>query len=123
MIAIDTSSFARYLDGIDAGDTQAVEMALKSKSGVFPPPVLAELLSNPQMPPEVQEITGRVPLLDLLDGYWERAGLLRATLLEDGYKAFLADCLIAQSCIDHKVPLITHDRDFGHFVKAGLEVL
>jgi hypothetical protein len=123
MIAIDTSAFARYLDGVDDTDTRAVEVALETKSGVFPPVVLTELLSNRRMPGSVRAITARVPLLEVHDGYWERAGLLRAALLGGGYKAFLADTLIAQSCIDHDVPLITHDRDFRRFVKAGLKLL
>jgi predicted nucleic acid-binding protein len=52
-----------------------------------------------------------------------RAGLLRAELLRGILKAQLADCLIAQSCIDHDIPLITYDRDFRHFVHAGLKLL
>ena len=48
---------------------------------------------------------------------------VRRTLLEARLKATVADTLIAQSCIDHRVPLITHDRDFRHFVKAGLKLL
>ena len=123
MIAIDTSAFARYLDGIDAPDTRAVEVAIENRAGVFPPLVLSELLSNPEMSASLREITGRVPLLDLHGGYWHRTGFMRAALLRDGYKAFLADCLIAQSCIDNDVPLITRDRDFRHFVKAGLKLL
>jgi predicted nucleic acid-binding protein len=35
----------------------------------------------------------------------------------------LADTLIAQSCIDHHVPLITRDVDFRHFAKLGMLVL
>jgi len=35
----------------------------------------------------------------------------------------LADTLIAQFCIDARVPLIAHDPDFRSFVFAGLELL
>jgi len=36
----------------------------------------------------------------------------------------LADTLIAQSCIDYRVPLITRDSDFRHFAKyCGLILL
>jgi len=31
----------------------------------------------------------------------------------------LADTLIAQSCIDHDVRLVTRDDDFRHFVRLG----
>jgi len=60
--------------------------------------------------------------LEILDGYWERAGLLRSQLLYFKLKANLGDSLVAQSCIDHDVPLITYDRDYRHFVRAGLKL-
>ncbi len=58
-----------------------------------------------------------IPILDIKQGYWQRAGNTRAKLLNKGLKARLADTLIAQSCIDHRIPLITRDDDFRHFVK------
>jgi predicted nucleic acid-binding protein len=52
-------------------------------------------------------------------GFWERTGLLRSKILKRGLRGRLADTLIAQSCIDHGVPLLTRDRDFRHFAKYG----
>lgn len=63
-----------------------------------------------------------LPLLLIDDGYWKRAGDLRRSILDAGRKAKLADVLIAQSCIDHDVALITHDTDFRHFTRAGLKL-
>ncbi|MHB8420480.1 MAG: PIN domain-containing protein [Myxococcales bacterium] len=58
------------------------------------------------------------------EGYWERAGLLRSKLLARRLKARLADTLIAQSCLDGAVPLLTRDADFRHFAQwAGLELV
>jgi hypothetical protein len=34
-------------------------------------------------------------------------------------KARLGDALIAQSCIDHGIPLLTRDRDFCAFAEAS----
>jgi predicted nucleic acid-binding protein len=34
-------------------------------------------------------------------------------------RARLGDALIAQSCLDHQVRLITRDRDFRHFARAA----
>jgi predicted nucleic acid-binding protein len=64
-----------------------------------------------------------LPRLEITDGYWERAGALRARVLGKGLKARLADALIAQSCLDHRVPLVTADRDFRHFTRHGLELM
>lgn len=47
------------------------------------------------------------PLLPVIDGYWERATLNRRALAQRGLEARLADALIAQSCIDADIPLIT----------------
>jgi predicted nucleic acid-binding protein len=55
---------------------------------------------------------------------WERAGLLRAGALKQRRKARIGDALIAQSCIDQSVPLVTRDKDVRHFAgKAGLALL
>jgi predicted nucleic acid-binding protein len=58
-------------------------------------------------------------VLEISEGYWERAGLLRARVLARGLRARLADTLIAQSCLDHNLPLVTRDADFRHFVRLG----
>ena len=81
------------------------------------------MLSNPRLAEEFRELVLSIPLLPIHDGYWQRVGDLRAQLLAAGHKAKLADCLIAQACIDNNAPLITYDRDFRHFVKSGLKLL
>jgi predicted nucleic acid-binding protein len=82
------------------------------------PAVLTEPLSDPKIPSE-----GEVPLSEAGLGYWERAGTLRAKVLAKRREARLGDALIAQSCIDHGIVLITRDRDFRVFAEAGLDLL
>ena len=124
MIAVDTSSLIAYLSGAQGPDVDSVERAFHDELAVLPPPVLAEVLSDPVLLPELRHTLKELPLLELTEGYWERAGLLRARVLGSGRKARLADALIAQSCLDVDVPLITRDRDFRHFARAArLKVL
>lgn len=124
MIAIDTSSCIAYLNGDAGPDVEHVEAALWQRSAVFPPAVYAELLSHPHLPKALRKVFADVPLLSLHDGYWERVGLLRAHLFARQRKARLAGALIAQSCLDHVVPLVTRDTDFRHFAKyAKLELV
>ena len=124
MIALDTSSLVAYLAGEQGLDTNAADAAIENRSAALPPVVLAELLSAPNLPRSDREALVALPLLEVLDGYWERAGLLRSRLRALGLKARLADTLIAQSCLDHKVALIARDDDFRHFVQhAGLRVV
>ena len=85
----------------------------------MPPVVVSEFLSDPKLPASVAELIVALPSLPVNDGYWERAGRLRSRLLAKGLKARLADTLIAQSCLDHNVSLVTADRDFRHFVTIG----
>jgi predicted nucleic acid-binding protein len=124
LIAIDTSSLIAFLNGEAGEDVQLVERALAEHYGCFPPVVLAECLSAPGMPESTKTILDQIPLLPILDGYWSRSGHLRARVLATGHKAKLADSLIAQSCLDHELPLISRDRDFRHFVeREGLRLL
>ncbi len=123
MIAVDTSSFIAYLQGEDSVDVRWIDDALKNHTLVFPPIVISEVLSDIAWPPKLIESINQVPLLQISNHFWTRAGVMRAKIIGKKLKARLADTLIAQSCIDHNVPLITRDKDFRHFVLyAGLEL-
>lgn len=122
MIALDTSSLAHYLAGSSGRDVEAVDVALAQSQACLPPVVLSELLSAGNRPPALEAAILGIPLLETEPGFWERAGRLRARVLARGYKAKLADTLIAQCCIDHEVPLVTRDADFHRFVEAGLQL-
>jgi predicted nucleic acid-binding protein len=101
----------------------AVDVALAQGVGCIPPVVLSEILSDPRLPPKLEKIVLQIPALELTAGFWERAGRLRSRVIRHGHKAKLADTLIAQSCVDHDVALVTRDGDFRHFVPAGLRLL
>jgi predicted nucleic acid-binding protein len=122
VVAGDTSSLQRHLAGIEGADTLALSTALDKRLLVLPPVVLAEALSDGALSNANSEKMRSIPLLEIEAGYWERAGMMRAVLRSEGFKANLAVCLIAQSCIDHDIPLITYDRDFRHFGRAGLRL-
>ena len=119
MIAIDTSSLRRFLAGHAGEDVDALTNAISNRSVVLPPVVLTEMLSD-RSSSQTGDILTSLPLLEVLDGYWARAGELRWRVIAEGHKAKVADALIAQSCLDHGVPLITNDRDFRHYEKHGL---
>lgn len=124
MIALDTSSLIAYLGGEDGGDVEALDSALERGQAVLPPVVLTEVLSIPRLDEQLSRLVLALPVLDVQPGYWERAAATRASVLARKLRARLADTLIAQSCIDLRVPLITRDRDFAHFAKhAGLALI
>jgi predicted nucleic acid-binding protein len=124
MIAVDTSSLVAFLEGQAGSDTDLIQSALDHQQLALPPVVLTEILSDPAVPRGVRTLLAGLPILDLEPGFWERAGVLRASVLKQKKKARVADSLIAQSCLDQSTPLVTRDRDFRHFAKAaGLSLL
>ena len=124
MIAADTSSLIAFLQGDEGDDTDLIQSALDHQQLALPPVVLTELLSDPTLPRPVRTLLAGLPLLDIEPGFWERAGVLRASVLKQKKKARVADALIAQSCLDQSTPLVTRDRDFRHFAAAaGLPLL
>ena len=124
MIAADTSTWIAYLRGDDGDDVEALDAALSNRHVLMPPAVLTELLSDPRLDSNVADTLKDVPLVEIADGYWERAGELRARVLAARRNARLGDALIAQSCIDRAIPLLTRDRDFIVFTRAaGLDLI
>jgi predicted nucleic acid-binding protein len=123
MIAADTSTWVAFLEGNTGKDSLMLDKALADRQVVMVPAVLTELLSDPKLPADIAETLSEVPLVEISIGYWQRAGVLRAKVLAKRRKARLGDALIAQSCIDQGIPLLTRDGDFRAFAEAaGLEL-
>ena len=124
MIAADTSTWVAFLERGEGEDAQLLDRALEHRQVVMVPIVLTELLSDPKLPSGVAETLSEVPLIEIESGYWQRAGTLRARALAKRRKARLGNALIAQSCIDRGIPLLTRDRDFRAFAEAaGLDLV
>jgi predicted nucleic acid-binding protein len=115
MVSVDSSTFISFLRGDPGPDVDYLRYALSEGTATLSPCVLSELLSDRQLPGELEYLLLHTPVLSLLDGYWERVGYLRRRLLVAGRKARLADALIAQCCIDHGLMLLTRDVDFEGF--------
>ena len=119
MIAVDTSTWIAFLEGDDGEDADLLDRALEDRQVLMAPLVLTEMLSDPKLSAEVSQTLSDLPLLEVKPGYWQRAGALRAKVLAKRRKARLGDALIAQSCIDHGIGLLTRDRDFRAFAEAA----
>ena len=124
MIAADSSSLIAYLSGASGHDVDAIDRALGDQQLCLPPVVLTELFSDPKLPQQLAAVLRQIPLLEATSGFWERAGRLRSSVVARKRRARLADALIAQSCLDHDLALITRDLDFGVFAEiADLKIL
>jgi predicted nucleic acid-binding protein len=119
VIAADTSTWIAFFQGASGQDVELLDRALGDRQVVMPPPVLTELLSDPKLTEDISTTLSELPLLEIGDGFWKRAGELRARVLTKQRKARLGDALIAQVCVDSAVSLITRDRDFRAFADAA----
>src|SRR5260370_38731493 len=119
MIGADPSTWVAYLEGGAGADTDLLDRALADRQVLMVPVVLTELLSDPKLPSEIAGTLSEVPLVEIETDYWQRAGMLRAKVLAKRRKARLGDALIAQSCIDRGISLLTRDRDFQAFAEAA----
>jgi len=118
MIAADTSTWIAFFAGDRGEDVQLLDKALADRPVLMVPAVLTELVSDSQIPVNTAESLKELPLMQIESGYWQRAGELRAKVLAKGRRARLGDALIAQSCLDHRIALLTRDRDFRGFAET-----
>jgi predicted nucleic acid-binding protein len=109
-----------FFRGETGADIELLDQALRDRQVVMVPVVLTELLSDPKLSAEVAKTLSQLPLMEIDAGYWRRAGELRAKVLAKRRKARLGDALIAQSCVDRGISLITRDGDFRAFAAAGV---
>ncbi len=119
MIAADTSTWIAFFEIAPGQDTELLVRAIKDRQTLMIPAVLTELLSDPLLASVDAQTLAEVPVIDLEPGYWHRAGLLRAKVLSNRRKARLGDALIAQTCLDRKIPLLSRDQDFRGFADAS----
>jgi predicted nucleic acid-binding protein len=119
MIAVDTCTLIAFLQGEPGDDVVRLSAAMSGDGIVFPPVVLTELLSRPNQNAAIDALLDGIAVLEVLPGYWLRTAKLRQTILGKGLKSRLGDALIAQSCIDHDVALITRDTDFRRYAAHG----
>lgn len=123
MIAADTSSLVAYLKGESGHDVERIDEAAVSGDLALPPVVVTELFSDQMSADWAEHHIAQFAQLAITVGFWQRAGESRRILAQHRLKAKVADALIAQSCIDHNIALITRDADFRHFAKhCGLKL-
>ncbi|HVT25976.1 MAG TPA: PIN domain-containing protein [Rhizomicrobium sp.] len=123
MIAVDSSTLIAYINGDTGPDVDRFDSVIGNNDIALPPVVLTEVLSQPNLPSGHWQMIREIPLLEIDKDYWLRVAETRKYILSRKLRARLADTLIAQSCIDHDVALITRDTDFRHFAKhCGLKL-
>jgi predicted nucleic acid-binding protein len=119
MLAVDNSTLISLAQGEEGPDIELFTTQLLSNNICLPPTVITEVISNPTKQTRIHQLMWQLPMLEPTFGFWHRAGELRSKVLAAKRKCRTADTLIAQSCIDHDVALITRDADFKVFTQVG----
>jgi predicted nucleic acid-binding protein len=119
LIVADSSVLIPWAEGLVTAQTDLLDQHIAQGTLRVVPFSITELLSPPNLRPEVRLVAETLDILELQDGYWARAGLLRGRCLAAGRRARLADALIAQACLDADLPLLTNDTDFEVFQLIG----
>ena len=123
MIA-DTSIWIDHFLGKTGEDLEVFRKSLNEGRVMMAPVVLTELLSSQHLPEALEKDLCEMEFAEPRPQFWRDAGRLRRRLARTGLNASLADCLIAQSCLERDVPLLTRDngiRSFGP--KIGLSII
>jgi predicted nucleic acid-binding protein len=119
LIVADSSVLIPWAEGNPTNKTRLLRFHMQQRTLRIAPVSITELLSAPNLRPEVRLVAETLDILELQDGYWARAGLLRGRCHAAGRRARLADALIAQACLDADLPLLTNDADFEVFKLIG----
>lgn len=119
MIAIDACVVISFLQGEQSPSVEHFINLLRADQAVLAPSTVTELLSDAKGGGDTLALIEGLRLLPIEPDYWRRAGLLRAAVRRLGRKAALGDALVAQACLDAKVPLLTSDRDFRAFAEVS----
>lgn len=125
MILVDTSAWIEFFR--DRGPTATrVDSLLESNDAAVCGPVLTELRRG------FRSASDRARVLPLLEAchslsqpasLWEDAGDIGFSIARKGMTVKSMDLLIAAYALRHGLPLLTTDKDFSLFQKAGVPLI
>jgi predicted nucleic acid-binding protein len=116
MIVVDTTVWADWFNDRSSPEVDRLERALEDQDVGLVPVILTEVLQGLQSDrafEAARAVLGQVPALALdLEGHVAAAHLFRRLRQKGITVSGAVDCIIAQTCIEADVELLTADRDF-----------
>ena len=119
MTVVDACVVISFLAGETTPEVEALAALLVNAEAILAPSTITELLSDPKGGSDVAPLIDQLQIVEITEGYWARAGRLRASVRGAGRKAALGDALLAQACLDADLPLLTADSDFKAFTQLS----
>jgi hypothetical protein len=80
LLAADSSSLIAFFTGDEGEDTHQILDAVTQGVLLIPPATLVEVFSGRAKNPAQLQFLYNLPLMEVLEGYWLRASLLRSTI-------------------------------------------
>lgn len=117
MTVVDACVVISFLAGETTPEVESLAALLVNAEAILAPSTITELLSDPKGGSGVEPLIDHLQTVEITEGYWARAGRLRASVRRTGRKAALGDALLAQACLDADLPLLTADSDFKVFTQ------
>jgi len=122
MILVDTSAWIEFFRDHDPVASRVDEL-LESNDAAVCGPILTELRRGFRSAAERARVLPLFEACHLLAqpaALWEEAGDIGFAIRRKGTTVKTLDLLIAAYALSHAVPLLTTDRDFALFRKAGI---
>ena len=123
MIVADTNVWIGFFNQTLAQNTLLFREAIQNQAVAMPTPILHELLCFPELNDLDRIYFSRFQTFNPSEQTWLRAGEMRRKILHKKLKCRAIDALIAQTCIENGLPLLTLDNDFKKFSNFGLKLL
>jgi predicted nucleic acid-binding protein len=119
LTVVDAGVVISFLAGEATAQVEALATLLSDAEAILAPSTVTELLYDPKAGSDLAPLIDNLQTLEIGEGYWARAGKLRANVRRAGRKAALGDALLAQACFDADLPLLTANADFRAFVQCS----
>jgi predicted nucleic acid-binding protein len=120
MYLIDTSVWIDFLRATPGDAAKLLEELLDDGSAYLCEVTFAEICFGAKDKRQLKQYEGRfseMPFLALPEDWHTKAGVMGFELRKSGFMPYLADLMIGLVAIEHKVPLLTTDKDFEPFAK------
>ncbi len=119
-VVVDTCIWVDYFAGYNPALAEAVDGLLEHGLVIMTPVIAAELISGARKGDQkvrLKAFIGDLALSDSSLAHWFRVGDLRARLMAEGVTISTPDAHIAQSAIDAKARVFSHDKIFAALAK------
>jgi predicted nucleic acid-binding protein len=126
MYLIDTSVWVDFLRAKPSDSANLLEELLDDGSAYLCEVTFAEICFGARDKRQLKQYEERfseMPFLALPVDWHAKVGVMGFELRKSGFKPYLADLMIGLVAIEHRMPLLTTDKDFEPFAKLfGLEI-